>query len=251
MSFLTILRQYASKTDPATLPPTVLFSHSTTTLTIFDAYPKATFHFLILPRVSPNCPSSALANLKSVLAWDKDKAKQCIRDLQSNALELRDKIEEEMMEKYGFKWDVWMGFHAVPSLEHLHLHVISSDLCAPALKNKKHYNSFHSKLGFFLHLNDVLEWFDATESHFKTMAKLEKSKYEPLLKDDLVCHRCYERQKNIPTLKTHLQSHFDKDVQKAKGKAILILKRKREDDESSDGRKDQAKKASVDQDKDS
>ena len=44
---------------------------------------------------------------------------------------------------------------------HLHLHVLSSDLLSEKMKNKKHYNSFHPKLGFFLDIQEVLEWFDA------------------------------------------------------------------------------------------
>lgn len=36
----------------------------------------------------------------------------------------------------GATWDVWRGFHARPSMEHLHLHVISSDLCGKGLKKK-------------------------------------------------------------------------------------------------------------------
>ncbi len=26
-------------------------------------------------------------------------------------------IEDEMISRYGFKWDIWVGFHAVPSME--------------------------------------------------------------------------------------------------------------------------------------
>ena len=51
---LKILRAYAKLDDAslaATLPPTVYFSHTRHTLTIFDAYPKALFHFLVLPRL--------------------------------------------------------------------------------------------------------------------------------------------------------------------------------------------------------
>ena len=51
----------------------------------------------------------------------------------------------------------------------MHLHVISGDLCSPTLKHKKHYNSFHPKLGFFMHLDDVVEWFDAEPEVFKTV----------------------------------------------------------------------------------
>jgi hypothetical protein len=39
---------------------------------------------------------------------------------------------------------------------HIHLHVISSDLDSPSLKSKKHFNSFHPELGFFIPLDQVI-----------------------------------------------------------------------------------------------
>jgi len=48
-----------------------------------------------------------------------------------------------------------VGFHAVPSMQQVHLHVISRDLDSPALTNKKHWNSFASK--FFLPAEDVIK----------------------------------------------------------------------------------------------
>ena len=42
---------------------------------------------------------------------------------------------------------------------HLHLHVISADLTAPALKTKRHYNSFSPRVGFFVPLEEVRAWF--------------------------------------------------------------------------------------------
>lgn len=41
------------------------------------------------------------------------------------------------------------------------------------------------------------------------MAELKPSKYEPILKEALVCFRCNKSQKNIPTLKAHLQTEWD------------------------------------------
>lgn len=49
---------------------------------------------------------------------------------------------------------------------HLHLHVLSNDLCSEKMKHKKHYNSFHPKLGYFVHLDEVLSWFDEDPSYF-------------------------------------------------------------------------------------
>jgi aprataxin len=49
----------------------------------------------------------------------------------------------------------------------MHLHVLSADLCSDRMKNKKHYNSFHPKLGFFLDVDEVLSWFDAEPSYYQ------------------------------------------------------------------------------------
>src|ERR1700761_6413519 len=101
---LTILRQYASKSNSATLPKSVLFSHSESTITIFDAFPKAIFHFLILPRPNPPFTVGNLSSLRSLLLWDKSRARECILNLQKAAQETCTDIESEMMARYGFKW---------------------------------------------------------------------------------------------------------------------------------------------------
>lgn len=89
------------------------------------------------------------------------------------------------------------GFHMKPSMNQVHLHVISDDMSGESLKNKKHWNSFCSE--FFVPprvLIDMLEddgrvWFD-------------EEKAEQFLLDDLKCHRCKMPQKNLPTLKAHI-----------------------------------------------
>ncbi|KAJ8520410.1 hypothetical protein ONZ45_g2767 [Pleurotus djamor] len=219
MSNLTILRSYASKADLSKLPPTVLFSHNDKTLTIFDAYPKAIFHFLLLPRTQPPFSTFDISSLRSLLKCEKSAAKTLLEQMNEDAQVVVKDIEAEMISRYGFKWDIWLGFHGAPSMEHLHLHIISSDLCSEKLKNKKHYNSFHPKLGFFIHLKDVLEWFDGEDSYFDTMAKLDKKTYETMLKEDLACWNCGSAQKNMPTLKTHLQEEFDTLSTREKAKA--------------------------------
>ena len=130
---LKILRTYAKLPDTSiatALPPTVYFSHTQHTLTIFDAYPKALFHFLVLPRLSsPSSSSSAsdLTDLRTLLrrrastaaadAQARLRAEETLRALSDEAARLRGVVEEEMRTRYGFAWDVWTGFHAVPSME--------------------------------------------------------------------------------------------------------------------------------------
>lgn len=121
MSNLTILRSYAQRSKPGSLPPSILFSYKEKTITIFDAFPKSMFHFLILPRTSAFTPLSVfdLSSLRTLLRRDKTKAKEVIVALKEEAKNLRTSIEEEMIDRYGFKWDIWMGFHPVPSMEYV------------------------------------------------------------------------------------------------------------------------------------
>ncbi|KAJ7740666.1 HIT-like domain-containing protein [Mycena maculata] len=226
MSNLTILRTYAL-TNPSKLPPSVLFSHSPTSLTVYDAFPKSIFHFLILPRVQPPLVASDLSDLRKLLNGDKERAKEVIAALSEDAKTLRKEIEEEMLSRYGFKWGIWTGFHGAPSMDHLHLHVLSDDLCSDRMKNKKHYNSFHPKLGFFLDVDEVLSWFDAEPSYYSAMAKLDTKHYEAMLKTDLVCYRCNANMKNIPSLKAHLQEEWDVETRREKAK----MERRREMEE--------------------
>ncbi|KAL0946964.1 hypothetical protein HGRIS_013118 [Hohenbuehelia grisea] len=227
---LTILRTYAQKANPASLPASILFSHTERSLTIHDAYPKALFHFLTLPRIQDPFSASDLVDLRSLLQCDKARAKDLLVGLRDDVAAVVKEIEEEMVNRYGFKWDVWTGFHGAPSMVHLHIHIISSDLCSPTLKTKKHLNSFHPKHGFFLPFTEVLSWFDAEDSYFTTMAALKKSQYEPILKEDLTCWRCEGTFKNMPALKTHLQEEFDKLTSREKAKA----ERKRKLEQKSD-----------------
>ncbi|KAF8522306.1 hypothetical protein BU17DRAFT_45097 [Hysterangium stoloniferum] len=228
MSYLTVLTRYALKTDLSSLSESVLFSHTPTTMTIFDAYPKSnSFHFLLLPRITDALPEKHTTNLAALLKWDKDKAHECLKNIAKDAEDVKGMVRQEMLKRFGFEWPIFAGFHAVCNVSfpvtHLHLHIIASDFFPDTLKNKKHYNSFHPKLGFFLHLDDVLSWFEATSSYYQAMAEMPKAQYEPLLREDLVCWRCDETFKNIPTLKEHLRQEWQKDLDRAKSR-----KRKRD-----------------------
>jgi len=57
----------------------------------------------------------------------------------------------------------------------------------------------------------ILHHMSTTHSKLKMqMAKLKASEYEPILKEDLSCFRCHSHQKNMPTLKAHLQEDWNK-----------------------------------------
>lgn len=125
----TILRKIAQTADPSKLPASKLFAHTERTITIFDAFPKATFHFLVLPRVTGVEPRTAtrLASLSALVklrsgATREDvrrvmgEAKEVLEGVKEDAVVVKRMVEEEMMRRFGCRWDVWMGFHAVPSM---------------------------------------------------------------------------------------------------------------------------------------
>lgn len=114
MTTLTILRKYASKPDPSSLPASVLFSHTETSLTLIDLYPKSnSFHFLLLPRLIPPLTEQNAVNLRALLRWDKDRARECLEGLAKDAEVVKDAIKQEMIKRFGFEWPIFMGFHAV------------------------------------------------------------------------------------------------------------------------------------------
>jgi aprataxin len=120
MAHLAILRSYAKK-QPTDLPDSILFSHSKSNLTIYDAFPKSIFHFLLLPRFpadsEPSLSLADLSSLKSLLTCDKGRAKTVLDALNDDAKALRTVIESEMISRYGFKWPIQIGFHGAPSME--------------------------------------------------------------------------------------------------------------------------------------
>lgn len=122
MSNLTVLRRYAQESRPETLPPSVLFEHTDKCLTVFDAFPKSIFHFLVLPRVRQPLSTGQLANLRTLLKGDKACAKQVLLDLRDEANNVKKLIREEMLNRYGFQWEIWTGFHATPSMEYVPVH---------------------------------------------------------------------------------------------------------------------------------
>lgn len=96
-----------------------------------------------------------------------------------------------------------MGFHAVPSMQLLHLHVMSNDHDSVCLKHRKHWNSFTTE--FFMPPKDILKQLEEEGN-----VKIDKQYYEELLKKGLACHLCKEKPKNMPTLKKHILLHFKK-----------------------------------------
>jgi len=101
----------------------------------------------------------------------------------------------------GRDWSqsVVAGIHAHPSMNHLHIHVLSLDRYSECLRHKKHYNSFATS--FFIPFEDFPLAEDDVRRH---------PGREGYLKSDLKCWRCGKNfGSKFAPLKQHLKEEFD------------------------------------------
>ncbi|XP_043572262.1 aprataxin [Chiloscyllium plagiosum] len=150
---------------------------------IKDKYPKARFHWLVLPWES-------LSNLKVV--------RRDHLTLLQHMHQVGQKLVQECLDTDTLKFR--LGYHAIPSMSQIHLHVISQDFDSPCLKTKKHWNSFNTD--YFLESEDVMK---TVEQNGKVTVK---DGIAELLKLPLMCHVCQQQQSTIPQLKQHLKKHL-------------------------------------------
>lgn len=149
---------------------------------IRDEYPKSKYHYLALSKEN-------ISSLKSLGRSHVDLL-QHILDFSQSFIGTRH--EKSILFRFGY--------HAIPSMTRLHMHIISQDFDSPCLKNKKHWNSFTTD--FFIDAASILKWLKS-----KGKVEIDKERYESLLKEPLSCHVCHKELKNIPQLKQHIATH--------------------------------------------
>ncbi|CAN8237596.1 unnamed protein product [Cochlearia groenlandica] len=157
----------------------VVLEYSDNVVVINDQYPKARKHVLVLAR------QESLDGLEDV----RKENLELLQEMHNVGLKWVNKFQEEDASLI-FR----LGYHSVPSMRQLHMHVISQDFESDNLKNKKHWNSFTTE--FFRDSVDVIE-----EVKSQGKANLES---EELLKGVLRCMRCKSAHPNIPKLKSHI-----------------------------------------------
>ncbi|KAL2509968.1 transcription factor bHLH [Forsythia ovata] len=147
-----------------------------------DLYPKAQRHLLVLAR------GEGLNRLADV----RREHLSLLKTMYAVGLKWTEKFLDEN-KSLAFR----LGYHSVPSMRQLHLHVISQDFNSQHLKNKKHWNSFNSP--FFRDSVDVIQ---EVSNHGKVVLKNEDN----ILSMELRCHRCRSAHPNIPLLRSHISS---------------------------------------------
>ena len=205
--------------SPATFPKSRVLYYNEKFVVINDLYPKSSVHLLLLPRdpvkkalhpFEAFQDTAFLADvvlevrkLRELAAKELRRrfGKFSAKDKDRNAAMDRDPIPAEEDLPPGRDWDKELisGIHAHPSMNHLHIHIISKDHVNECMRHRKHYNSF--KTPFFVPLEDF------------PMDPGDKRRHpgrEWYLDSDLVCWRCGKNFGNkFARLKEHLADEFD------------------------------------------
>ncbi|TDG47609.1 hypothetical protein AWZ03_006048 [Drosophila navojoa] len=165
------------------LDPANLIISTDIAVVIADKYPKARHHYLVLPK----------EDIGSIFQLNRTHLPllEELHLLARNIIEVRGECFESFQ----------IGFHAQPSMQRLHLHVISKDFVSDWLKTKKHWNSFNTSL--FIPYEALYENLSKDDQ----IQRLPKARVEELLSKPLACNQCEFVAKNIPSLKEHLLQH--------------------------------------------
>lgn len=209
-------------TNPDSFLASRVIFHTADFVAIHDLYPKATVHCLLLPR------SQAKFRLHPFEAFDDAEFLASVRREAERLKDLVGKEVQRLLGKYsaadarrnavldgdeepdrddegnvvlpeGRDWsrEVQVGVHARPSMNHLHVHVMSRDMHSERVKNRKHYNSFTT--GFFVPLED-----------FPLADDDSRRRQSGWPERPMVCWRCGKDFGNKFTLlKDHLESEFE------------------------------------------
>ena len=167
--------------------PEQVFEEDHLTVTLKDGFPKARYHYLIVPKenlssVSELCP----------------KHLPLLRHIQHQAEDLISRIHKK---EPGLQFR--FGYHAVPSMRRLHLHIVSQDFDSPRMRTKHHWNTFNTD--YFMDSPKVIE---RLESHGQM--DLDEEHYEGLLQLPMKCNWCSETFEDITKLKSHRTQHKKK-----------------------------------------
>lgn len=210
--------------NPQKYVPSRVLYYDNKFVVINDMYPKASVHTLLLPRSKAHNlqhPFDAFedADFLAEVRTEADKLRRHVagelrrkfgkysaQDAEREAIlngdgELIARVDGKIDLPSGRDWseDVKIGIHAGPSMNHLHIHVISRDMFSERLKHRKHYNSFNTP--FLVDLADFPLPINDPRRHHKGA----------FLSQDLVCWRCGQNFGNrFSKLKNHLVEEFER-----------------------------------------
>jgi aprataxin len=201
--------------DPQSYPPSRVISHNDSWVLIHDLYPKSSVHLLLIPRDEKyyskhpfdafdeseflECAKVEVAKAQEIVASELRRLYGQFSASSSARIEAMDADEppDELPQGRDWSKEVMTGIHANPSMNHLHIHILSKDRHSESLRHRRHYNSFNTR--FFVPLEDFPISVDDDRRHAGRF-----------LSNDMTCWRCGKNFTNqFKKLKEHLTLEFE------------------------------------------
>lgn len=233
--------------DPELYPQDVVFYDSNVTI-IYDRFPKSVIHLLILPRLGTltyKSPFEILTDKPTLellfpyVLRARLFAARYLDAVKNDRPNLPSAKDFPTLAEVGYYPGglrptnaptggqpcldrIRSGFHAMPSMANLHIHVISLDLYSPALKRFNHYNSFTTV--FFLpfdstHVNakylnvlyDSDSYISPNDKNYNQHHLTSPDQYLDICHHaPLVCRFCNKKFERFNMLKQHLALEYEK-----------------------------------------
>ncbi|EMC98276.1 hypothetical protein BAUCODRAFT_32290 [Baudoinia panamericana UAMH 10762] len=205
----------AYTTDPASFPQSRVVYYNDKFVVINDLFPKASVHLLLLPRdpkKNVQRPQEAFDDL------------QFLADCRQEEKKVRAIVASELRRKFGrysatdrpylhalesdeppdalpqgrdWSRDIISGTHANPSMNHLHIHVLSKDMVSEPMKKRNHYLSFTTD--FLIGLDQY------------PLSKDDHRRMYTHFPEDMLCWRCG---KNFENRMARLKEHLDEELER-------------------------------------
>ena len=151
---------------------------------VYDVFPKAKVHLLILPRAPLAKPEELTAEHAPLL-----------RHMHQLACWLAPRLRAAHPGLLPLR----CGFHAVPSLRQMHLHVISLDFDAPDFKRPRHWNIFNTD-----YLVAPLRWAKMLEQEGRI--RVDRKAEEAKAKKPMVCPVTGRQLNDMVAVREHVRS---------------------------------------------
>lgn len=203
MSFRTAFQPIIDKPEGK---PGVLFCDDNAVI-IEDKYPKLLRHYLVLPRHATKThdhPLVAFDDDSGFYTLTKKYVDICIDLVVSSLLRQFPDATPDTFRPF-----IQVGVHSQPLLSNLHIHVMTRDMWSPAMKHKKHYNSFATP--FFVPFSrlEPREGTDDSDDDNDNNVGGGAANADAWLKTGLRCCYCGTDFKNsFVGLKKHLDKEF-------------------------------------------
>ncbi|CAM9459764.1 unnamed protein product [Pylaiella littoralis] len=150
---------------------------------IYDGYPKSRYHLLLLPKPK-------FLDVESPSELRRDQHLSRLHQLHATGAAVAEALTQQGA---GV---VRCGYHGIPSLKPLHLHIISQDFDSERMKKRSHWNSFTTD--FFLEFS----WVEARLQELGSL-ELHNLRLKDLEATPLRCFRCGRQMGNMTLLKNH------------------------------------------------